>query len=258
MRDSMISQAQALMGTHSMRQFLATVSHELRTPLNAIIGFSETMKEEVFGPIGNEHYVGYVEDIRKSGIHLSSLIDDIMDVSNIEYGRQELSTEHTSLRDVVDEACRMCSADLIEKKHELFVTEHLHIVIDADSKRLVQAVINLLNNASKFIVKPPGRIEIEIGMLDSGLPYISVEDDGPGIPSESLSDIVEPFKRLEDSYSARTPGLGLGLSIIVQVMKLHGGELVIESSVGDGTIMTLQFPNSCLVSSSDLDQRLSA
>ncbi len=224
-------------------RFLATMSHELRTPLNAIIGFSELMSEEIFGPIGAPRYREYLKDIRNSATHLLGLIGDILDVSRIEAGKIDLEPEYLDVRGVSAEMIDMVQARAQQKglQLKLEVPEGLPAVY-ADNRTFRQCVLNLLSNAIKFT--PTGGV-ISIGAeADNPEGYLVwVADTGRGIPADQIAKVLEPFSQVEEDIERRQhEGSGLGLSIVRSLMELHGGGVSIESTNGEGTTVTLQFP----------------
>lgn len=224
-------------------QFLATVSHELRTPLNAIVGFAETMEMEIFGPIGDERYKGYVGDIKRSGQHLAHLIEDIIDFSKAETGEMRVDFEEYPVLEPVTSAITMCEG-LRERRQQQVIFDggplDAQLFHDGDETRMRQAVVNVLVNAIKF-TPPGGTIRVSVGQATEG-GYIEIADNGPGISCEDLDRIRQPFKRVHDAYKADSQGLGLGLSIVDKIMEIHEGRLDIESALGDGCRVRLWLP----------------
>ena len=219
------------------------MSHELRTPLNAIIGFSEIMSAQMLGPLGATQYVGYARDIRESGAHLLSIIDDILDVSQIELGQFRFTEEAVDVTAAVDAAVRLLSMRLREKE------THLEIEIDedlprlwADDRAVKQVLVNLLSNAAKFTASR-GRVSIQGRVNASGEIIVSVADNGIGMSTEVLASATQAFYQAERSSARSNGGLGLGLFIVHGLMKLHGGSLTLESITGIGTTATLTFPS---------------
>ncbi len=226
----------------SKSQFLATMSHELRTPLNAIIGFAEVMQSEVMGPIGNERYRTYITDIHVSGTHLLQLINDILDLSKAETGKQELSEDSVDVAEIARATARVCRGSIEQAK--------LNVAIDmppglprlrADERMIRQVLFNLIGNAVKF-TPAGGHIAIS-GRLDpdSGI-TISVTDSGIGIATQDLARVLEPFVQVDNALSRRHTGTGLGLPAVKAIMQLHGGRLELSSSLGAGTTATVIFP----------------
>jgi len=234
----------SLESNHAMGQFLATVSHELRTPLNAIIGFAEVIDLQIFGPVGDERYVGYVKDIQHSGRHLAHLIEDIIDYSKAEFGEMRLVSAEYPLRRSVEDAIRMCEGVSERREQSLDFDPYpgdVDIIHTGDETRIRQAVINVIGNAIKF-TQTGGRIGVAVGLDAQGNAVIDVSDNGPGIPQDALDRVRQPFARVDDAYRTDTQGLGLGLSIVEKVMAVHGGTLDIRSTPGQGCRIRLVLP----------------
>ena len=224
--------------------FLAMMSHELRTPLNAINGFSEVLSGEMHGPLNNNKYKCYAQEIHASGEHLLALINDILDVSKIEAGKADLVTHETDIEQVVSAAVRIvCEPKVLEEIDiALEIAPELPIVT-ADERRLRQVMINLISNAVKF--SPAGGKIVVSAEWDQerGL-TIAVSDSGIGIASEDLERVLEPFSQIENIYCRRHEGTGLGLTLTKALVELHGGRLELESALGEGTTVRLRFPSS--------------
>jgi two-component system cell cycle sensor histidine kinase PleC len=223
-------------------RFLATMSHELRTPLNAILGFSEVMKAELFGPLNSPTYKEYSADIHSSGQHLLMLINEILDLSRVEAGRYELKEEAVSLCGVVEE-CRHLLA-LRAKNKAIEVKENLDDQLPrvwADERAMRQVVLNLLSNAIKFTPQG-GEITIKVGWTNTGGQYLSIQDNGPGIPEEEISVVLSSFGRGTMAQKNAEEGSGLGLPIVRGLVELHGGEFKLLSKVREGTTVIVIFP----------------
>ena len=221
--------------------FLANMSHELRTPLNAIIGFSELMKNQTFGPVGNQKYEEYLDDIHFSARHLLEIINDVLDMSKIEAGKVDLIESEVSVPDVLESVMRILSdrADAAMVKLDFQVAEKLPY-LRADQRLLRQILINLVANSIKF--SPAGQtVSVEAHMLPDYL-RISVVDHGPGIPQDKLKHVLEPFGQVNDPKYSSGQGTGLGLPLAKAMVELHGGKLAIESDVGQGTKVFLDLP----------------
>ena len=233
----------AELANRTKTEFLANISHELRTPLNAVIGFSEMMRTEQFGPLGDAHYKTYASDIHNSGLHLLNVINDILDVAKIEVGRMDLREAPTDLPRVVRESVRLVKprADTRNLAISLSVTEPMPQV-RADQLKIKQIVINLLSNAVKFTPRG-GSISVDVRIDESGSPRITVTDTGIGIPAERLPHICQPFTQVESGLNRRYEGVGLGLALSKSLAELHGGSLSIESEVGRGTTVTVRLPS---------------
>jgi signal transduction histidine kinase len=221
--------------------FLAAMSHELRTPLNAVIGFSDTMLSGVFGDLANERYREYVQDIHRSGLHLLSLINDILDLSKIEAGHFSVDREPVDMAEVVERAVAMTRDSAVA--HDLTVAlslpENLPKV-DGDKRRLLQVLLNLLSNAVKFTPEG-GRITIQARAEDPGL-VLQVIDDGIGIKPADIPLALQVFGQIDSARSRRFPGTGLGLPLSRRLVELHGGSLTVDSEPGAGTTVTVRLP----------------
>ena len=228
----------AIAASQAKSEFLANMSHELRTPLNAIIGFSETMIEKVFGPIGNAKYSEYVHDISRSGRHLLGIIDQVLDVSRIEAGAAQLREEVVALPEIVDE-CRAIIQGWLQTQPRNLRTEiapNLPLV-RADRQRLRQILLNLLSNAIKF-TRDGGTITVRAFWAASGEATLEVADDGAGIPPEKVEQVTQAFYQVE----ATTSGTGLGLYLVQNFVDIHGGTLTIDSEEGRGTTARVTLP----------------
>jgi len=223
-------------------RFLATMSHELRTPLNAILGFSEIMKGEVFGPMGNDHYREYVTDIHNSGTHLLNLINEILDLSRIEAGRYALNEEAVRLADVVEDCHHLIK--LKAKTKGLTIHEQFEPNLPklwADERGLRQIVLNLLSNAVKF-TPTGGEIWLKMGWTAGGGQYVSVRDNGPGIPEEEIPIVLSAFGQGSLAIKTAEQGTGLGLPIVQALVNMHGGSFDLRSKLREGTEVTVTFP----------------
>ncbi|HEY0281485.1 MAG TPA: PAS domain-containing sensor histidine kinase [Rhizomicrobium sp.] len=221
--------------------FLAAMSHELKTPLNAIIGFSEIMKEEAFGPIGQDSYRGYAADIHASGTKLLSIINDVLDVSRLEGGAITIEPQPCRVRDLAGDAleiARRLTGDGREVSIDMAQTLP---AIHADPGRLRQVLVNLLTNALKFTPEG-GAVSVRAWLEKAGGVSIAVIDGGIGMAPEKIAAALEPFRQLDGSLARRFEGAGLGLSIAKALVELHGGRLSVKSSVGRGTAVTVAMP----------------
>ena len=223
-------------------EFLANMSHELRTPLNAIIGFSGSIQQQIFGPLGNEKYDEYITHIQDSGEHLLDVINDILDVSVIEAGKLELANDAVDLTDCAESAAR-----LVRTRAE---RGRLRLVIDvddglpgliADSRRLKQILVNLLSNAVKFTPRQ-GEIHLKAARNDDGGLRVTVADTGIGMTQREIDLALSPFGQVETGMSRRREGTGLGLPLTLGLVEAHGGILSIESEPGVGTTVIIDMP----------------
>lgn len=226
---------------HAKSQFLATMSHELRTPLNAILGFSEIMKAETFGPLGNSHYKEYAGDIFRSGRHLLSLINDILDFTRADTGALQLHDEEVDVAEAIGDALRMIEAQAEGQRISLVTNfdrtlPHLR----ADHRRLRQVLLNLLSNAVKF-TPDGGSVKVDAFGGPAGL-TIRVTDTGIGIAPEDIPVALERFGQIDSDLARKYEGTGLGLPLSKCLIEHHGGTLDIESEPGHGTRVTVTFP----------------
>jgi two-component system cell cycle sensor histidine kinase PleC len=223
-------------------RFLATMSHELRTPLNAIMGFSEVMKDEIFGPHATAAYRDYAADIHGSGQHLLQLINEILDLSRIEAGRYELHEEAVQLAWIVSESSHMLGLRAKAKNQILreFIDPSLPRLW-ADERAVRQIALNLLSNAIKFTPQG-GEITIKVGWTSSGGQYLSVKDTGPGIPDEEIPVVMSSFGRGSLAIKTAEQGSGLGLPIVKGLVDIHNGGFQLKSKPREGTEVIVTFP----------------
>ncbi len=222
--------------------FLANMSHELRTPLNAIIGFAEILRHQMFGPLGNERYTNYVDDIQRSGQHLLSLINDILDMSKIEAGRAALKLERQILSPLIERSIRMAQPIAERRGVNLqFRANGVDLSASCDSRAITQMVINLVSNAVKFS-PPGGTVEVRLEPSSLGGAKISVTDGGPGIEEEVLPHLFEAYAHRAAMTTQRQDGVGLGLAITKALIELHNGQIRVVTQPGHGTTMTLELP----------------
>ncbi|MEZ5833125.1 MAG: sensor histidine kinase [Dongiaceae bacterium] len=222
--------------------FLANMSHELRTPLNAIIGFAEILRYQMFGPLGNDRYVNYVDDIQRSGQHLLSLINDILDMSKIEAGRHSLRLERQMLSPLIERSIRMAQPIAERRSVNLqFDANGADLSANCDGRAITQMVINLVSNAVKFS-PPGGTVEVRLEPSSLGGAKISVTDGGPGIEEDMLPHLFEAYAHRAAHTSPRQDGVGLGLAITKALIELHNGQIRVVTQPGRGTTMTLELP----------------
>jgi len=243
--ERLLSRSEA--ANRAKNDFLAIMSHELRTPLNAIIGFSEIISNQMFGPVGQAKYVDYAGDIRASGAHLLSIINDILDISKAEAGKLQLEEEPIDPVEALNRTMRMFR----QRASELGVDLTFRVRDDipwliADPRLFNQVAINLTSNALKFTPES-GSVRVELGVDAAGDLVLSVKDTGIGIKASDTKRIFEPFVQVEDAMSRTQQGTGLGLPLVRKIMSLHGGTVELESTVGEGTTVSATFPKSRFV-----------
>jgi two-component system cell cycle sensor histidine kinase PleC len=222
-------------------RFLAQMSHELRTPLNAILGFSEVMKSEVFGPHAVPTYKEYAGDIHNSGVHLLNLINEILDLSRIEAGRYELNEEAVDLAQIVSDCHHLLQLRAHNRGitiHEVFEPELPRLW--ADERALRQICLNLLSNAIKFTPQT-GEIWLKVGWTAAGGQYMSVLDNGPGIPDDEIPIVLASFGQGTNAIKSAEQGTGLGLPIAKNLVDLHGGTFTFKSKLRVGTEVIVTF-----------------
>ncbi|ESX82309.1 MULTISPECIES: HAMP domain-containing sensor histidine kinase [unclassified Mesorhizobium] len=223
-------------------RFLASMSHELRTPLNAILGFSEVMANEVLGPMSNPTYRDYARDVHDSGQHLLDLINEILDLSRIEAGRYQLNEEPMMLLSVVEDCCHMM--ELKARNKDIRIVQDFENALPrlfADERAVRQIALNLLSNAIKFTATG-GEIRVRVGWTAGGGQYLSVKDNGPGIPEDEIPIVLSAFGQGSIAIKSAEQGTGLGLPIVQGLLAMHGGEFQLHSRLREGTEAIAIFP----------------
>jgi signal transduction histidine kinase/CheY-like chemotaxis protein len=223
-------------------EFLANMSHELRTPLNAILGLSESLAEQTAGPL-NEKQSRYISTISESGHHLLSLINDILDLAKIDAGQITLNINKVDIRSICEASLRMVK-QLASKKNqaiELDVDRSIGLIW-ADERRLKQMLVNLLSNAVKF-TSDNGKFGLEVrGNQPENQVSFTVWDDGVGINDYDMTLLFQPFIQLKGGLARENTGTGLGLALVAQMARLHGGSVTVESQPGQGSRFTITLP----------------
>ena len=218
--------------------FLANMSHELRTPLNAIMGFSDIMRSRMFGPLPDK-YAEYGALIHESGAHLLDLINDVLDMSKIEAARYQLTREVFDGREAVSAALRLMRVQADGAGIQLRGVLPPHpLPIDADRRALKQIVLNLVSNALKFTPKG-GSVTVTAHGYD-GVFELVVADTGMGISQADLEKLGRPYE--QGDAGRRTQGTGLGLSLVRAFAELHGGDMGLESTLGEGATVSVRLP----------------
>jgi cell cycle sensor histidine kinase DivJ len=230
----------AIAANRSKSEFLAAVSHELRTPLNAIIGFSDVMKQRLFGPLP-ARYAEYGDLIHESGAHLLELIGDVLDMSKIEADRYELTPEDFDARDVVQICAKMLRLKAEEAGLALYSeTGDAALDVEADRKAVRQILLNLLSNAVKFT--PAGGAVVVMARAQGPDLVLAVGDSGVGIAPDELDQIGKPYAQTQSGRTTGERGTGLGLSLVRALAELHGGTMSVQSAPGEGTTVTVRLP----------------
>lgn len=246
-RTAELSQANTAL-TQAVRakdEFLATMSHELRTPLNAILGLSESLLEQIHGPLLNEGQLRSISTIEKSGHHLLALINDILDLSKVEAGKLELQLEPV----LVSETCQASMLLVQEMAHQKkirlsFRLDNLGLKLQADPRRLKQILVNLLSNALKFT---PQEGQVSLTVVPNPTEKVirfTIQDNGIGIKAEDMPRLFKPFTQLDSSLSRPHEGTGLGLALVRRLVELHGGQVWVESEglAGQGSRFIFTLP----------------
>ena len=233
---------QAEAASRAKSEFLANMSHELRTPLNAIIGFSEVIKGEMFGGGVSPRYKDYARDIFESGHHLLNVINGVLDLAKVEAGTMQLTAATVDVETTLA-ACLRTVKQQAEKTGlalEMTVAPEVTGLL-ADEAKLRQIVINLLANAVKFTPKG-GIVSLSAWIASGGEVAIAIKDTGIGMAPEDLPAALQPFGQIQNALSRNHQGTGLGLPLAKMLVELHGGRLTVDSTVGQGTVVTVYFP----------------
>jgi signal transduction histidine kinase len=255
MRKTLISQqgqlVQARMeaetADRSKSDFLAHMSHELRTPLNAILGFSELITHAPYGPVGDQRYTEFANDIQVSGRHLLKLINDILDLSKIEAGALTLDEATVSISEVFQVVERLTGERAGRKalKTHWSPGEGLPLV-RTDERILSQILINLVTNAIKF-TGSPGRVDVSAQLQADGTIALTVSDTGIGMREGDIELALKPFGQVSDNMTSRAEGTGLGLPLCDRFTQALGGTFEITSVYGKGTTVTVRLPASSVI-----------
>jgi len=225
-------------------RFFAQVTHELRTPLNAILGFSETIRQQMFGPVTNSRYLEYAGLIHDAGEHLLSLINDLLDNARVEAGKLAIAPIRVSAAAVARSALDL--VELLAEESKLTITASGFGTcpdLNIDPRAIKQVLVNLLSNAIKY-TPAGGRIEMRFTARPEGGVVIQVADTGTGMSAEDILYAFEPFGRAGADLARRQPGTGLGLSLARSLVRLHGGDLTLASRLDAGTTATVTLPAS--------------
>ena len=224
---------------HAKSELIATMSHELRTPLASILGFSRVLRQQIYGSL-NEKQMEYLSALSHSGEHLLALMDDLLDISKIEAGKEELSWETVPVQEVCMESLSLVRERAREKGLELLLKIDRSVTVcTADQRRLKQILVNFLSNAVKFT--EAGSVTLKVEDRQQTIAFSAI-DTGIGISEADKQTLFQPFEQVK-SYSRRQhQGSGLGLALSLKLARLHGGDIAVSSSVGHGSRFTLHLP----------------
>ena len=226
--------------------FLASMSHELRTPLNAIMGFSDVIRQQTFGPIAPVKYREYIDDIYDSGLHLLSLINDVLDMAKIEAGKRELNPTAVDLTAITANALRFIEPQAATAQLIVRPAIETGLALFVDERSMLQILTNLLSNAVKF-TKPCGTVTIFAERMPNGGVRVGVHDNGVGMTPEGLKRALEPFGQAEPTVMTEGKGTGLGLPIVKALIEAHGASFHIESAPSRGTSVWGEFPEGLVI-----------
>ncbi|HEV2505731.1 MAG TPA: histidine kinase dimerization/phospho-acceptor domain-containing protein [Mesorhizobium sp.] len=240
-----LTQARAVAERASSQKtdFLARISHEIRTPLNAIIGFSELMVDEKFGPVANERYRDYLRDINRSGNHVLDLVNDLLDISKIEAGQQEMDYEAVSLNDTLAESVALMQPQANRERviiRSSFASRLPEVVADLRSIR--QIALNILSNAVRY-TQAGGQVIVSTAYETSGDVVMRVRDTGVGMSQAEIEHALKPFKQVNALKRGRSDGTGLGLPLTKAMVEANRARFTINSTPGEGTLVEVAFPS---------------
>ena len=237
------ARSHAEMASSQKTEFLARVSHEIRTPLNAIIGFSELMIDEKFGPIGSDRYRDYLRDINRSGNHVLDLVNDLLDISKIEAGEQEMNYEAVSLNDALRESVAMMQPQA--NRDRVIIRSSLASKLPevvADLRSVRQIALNLLSNAIRYTMAG-GQVIVSTSYEPSGDVVMRVRDTGIGMTLSEIDQALKPFKQINALKRGRHDGTGLGLPLTKAMVEANRARFTIASTPGEGTLVEIVFPS---------------
>lgn len=235
--------AEAERASRAKTDLLANVSHELRTPLNAVIGFSDLMLSNLSGETYPPRWREYLNDIHTSGQHLLDLINEILDVSAIEAGKLDLREERIDLSELLETCARLVSPGAAQNAVAMVSAVPRLPPLYADERRMKEIVLNLLSNSVKFTPQG-GRVSLTAQVDASNGILITVADTGIGMDANGVAKALQPFGQVDSRLQRKFEGTGLGLPLTNGLVKLHGGELIIDSTPNVGTTISVHLPAS--------------
>jgi PAS domain S-box-containing protein len=236
-----IARDEAMQANNFKTQLLANVSHELRTPLGIIMGYTDLLVRKSYGEL-DEKQIGVLGKIRESTEYLEALVSGLLDQAQLDSGKLKLAERSFEIREVLGKTCNQLSV-LAENKQLEFsaeISNDMPVSIIGDSQRMKQILVNLISNAIKFT--EIGSVKVKIYKSSSDEWKMQVSDTGPGIPENAIQAVFEPFKQLPEANRIMRKGYGLGLSISKQLIRLMGGDIILESEVGKGTTFIATLP----------------
>ena len=213
----------------------------MRTPLGIIMGYTDLLTRKSYGEL-DEKQISVLSKIRESTEYLEALVSGLLDQAQLDSGRLKLAQRPFEIRVVLGKTCNQLSV-LAETKQLEFsaeISDDMPISIIGDSQRLKQILVNLISNAIKFT--ETGGVTVKIHKSGPARWQMRVSDTGPGIPENAIQSVFEPFKQLPEANRIMRKGYGLGLSITKQLIKLMGGDIIVESEVGKGTTFIATLP----------------
>lgn len=243
----LIARAKTEQASITKNEFLANVSHELRTPLTAIIGFAETIQTKTFGKLNNIKYEKYIDYIVKSAHHLLSLINDILDLSRVESGKQKFLGKKIDVNHIINETLQVIEQyPEIQNRIITFKPLRDDFLLKMDERSLKQILLNLLSNAIKFTQKN-GKITISLTLIKDNQLDLCISDNGIGISKEKQKNLFLPFSQVENVFTRKHKGTGLGLALVKKLCDIHQAEIILQSAPKKGTKIHIIFPQSRVI-----------